>query len=50
MGYSDGCENILFDYYGEFDKWSRCRIIDKKTPIKEIIDILKQPNPPRDDE
>lgn len=39
-GYSDGCENILWDKFGEFDKWSRCNHIDKFTPTNEIIDIL----------
>lgn len=41
-GYSNGCENILWDNWGEFDKWSRCNVIYKSTPIKEIIEILKQ--------
>jgi len=43
-GYSDGCENILFDYFNEFDKWSRCINIPKTTSIDEIIEILKEPN------
>ena len=41
MGYSNGCENILWDRFGEFDKWSRCYEIPKTTPIEEIIEILK---------
>jgi hypothetical protein len=39
-GYSYGEDNILFDKFGEFDKWSRCRQIRKNTPINEIIQIL----------
>jgi len=39
-GYPNGCENILYDFYGEFDKWSRCIEIHKSTPIDEIIKIL----------
>lgn len=39
-GYSNGCDNILWDKFGEFDKWSRCNEIDKKTPNEEIIKIL----------
>lgn len=41
-GYSDGCENILYDYFGEFDKWSRCNWIKKGTDIDEIIKKLKE--------
>ncbi len=44
MGYSKGCKNILWDMYGEFDKWSRCNEIPKTTSIDEIIEILKEPN------
>lgn len=44
LGYSDGCNNILWDEFGIFDKWSRCNQIKKGTPINEIIEILKQPN------
>ena len=43
-GYHIGCENILFDYFGEFDKWSRCRCLSKTTPMEEIIEKLKEPN------
>lgn len=41
-GYQNGCENILWDWFGEFDKWSRCNEIPKNTPIDEIIKQLKQ--------
>jgi hypothetical protein len=41
MGYSNGRDNILFDKFGEFNKWSRCNEILKTTPIDEIIEILK---------
>lgn len=43
MGYSNGCDNILYDYLGDFDKWSRCYEISKDTPIDEIIKILLEP-------
>jgi hypothetical protein len=39
-GYSNGCDNILWDVYGEFDKWSRCNEISKNTSIEEIVEIL----------
>jgi hypothetical protein len=41
LGYSYGCDNILWDYYDEFDKWSRCYEIPKTTNTNEIIEILK---------
>lgn len=41
-GYSDGCENILYDYFGEFDKWSRCNWITKDTDVNEIIKRLME--------
>ena len=41
FGYSNGCENILWDKFEEFNKWSRCEEIPKSTPIDEIISILK---------
>ena len=40
MGYSDGVKEILFDYYDEFDKWSRCMGISKETPNEEIVKQL----------
>jgi len=43
MGYYNGCDNILFDYFGEFNKWSQCNEINKTTPIEDIIKILKEP-------
>lgn len=45
QGYSDGEENILWDKFGEFDKWSRCNHIKKKNSsksIKEIVETLKK--------
>jgi len=42
MGYSNGCKNVLFDRFGEFDKWSRCFEIEKTTPIQEIVNSLKE--------
>ena len=47
MGYVDGCDCILYDYFGEFDKWSRCAGIKKTTPIDEIVKILKEPKDER---
>jgi len=44
MGYSNGCDNILWDKFGEFDKWSRCNEIPKTESIDKIIEILKQEN------
>lgn len=40
-GYSNGCESILWDKFGEFDKWSRCEEILKTTQIENVIKILK---------
>jgi hypothetical protein len=42
FGYSNGCDSILWDRFGEFCKWSRCNEISKTTSIEEIIEILKQ--------
>lgn len=42
MGYTNGMENILWDRFGEFDKWSRCNQISKDKSIEEIINILKE--------
>ena len=44
FGYYNGRANILYDYYGCFDKWSRCEEIPKGTDIEEIIKILKLEN------
>ena len=41
MGYSCGCDNILWNTREDFDKWSCCNEISKKSSIMEIIDILK---------
>lgn len=43
MGYSDGCENILWDKHQEFDKWSKCMHIEKNTN-DDAIEILKEQN------
>lgn len=40
-GYGYGCDNILWDFYDEFDKWSRCYEIPKTTKTTEIIELLK---------
>ena len=39
-GYHNGCDNILFDFYEEFDKWSRCWEIEKTKSPEEIVQIL----------
>lgn len=44
QGYSNGCDNILYDFLGEFDKWSRCIEIPKSSSIDEIVNILKTNN------
>ncbi len=41
-GYQNGCKNILWDKFGQFDKWSKCNRIPKNTPIDEIINELKK--------
>lgn len=43
-GYSNGCDNILWDKYGEFNKWSEYNEISKNTNIDDILDILKSTN------
>jgi len=39
-GYSQGCEWILYEFFGEFNKWSQCIEIHKTTPIDDIIKEL----------
>jgi hypothetical protein len=34
--------NILWNKFGEFNKWSQCNEISKDTEINEIINILKE--------
>jgi len=46
FGYGNGMNNILWDKFGEFDKWSRCNEIPKTTSINEIMDILNTKNEP----
>jgi hypothetical protein len=43
MGYSNGCDNVLYDYFQEFDKWSRCLEISKDLSPKEIVLELLKP-------
>lgn len=50
FGYSYGVESILWDRFGEFDKWSRCNEIPKTTSVEEIIEILTTPNPIEDED
>lgn len=44
QGYSNGCKNILYDYFDEFNKWSRCREVSKTSSIPDILTILMKPN------
>ena len=41
FGYSNGCENILYNWFGEFNKWSDCIEVSKKLSIDEIVAELK---------
>ncbi len=41
QGYSNGCDNVLWDEYGYFNKWSQCRETPKTTNIDEIVELLK---------
>lgn len=43
QGYSYGVKSILFDYFGEFNKWSQCHEIDKDTAPDEVIKLLLKP-------
>lgn len=43
MGYSNGCDNVLFDYFQEFNKWSQCLEISKELPAEEIVKELLEP-------
>lgn len=40
-GYSNGCDNILWDNFGYFNKWSQSREISKSTDIDLIIKLLQ---------
>lgn len=44
-GYGCGCENILYDFFGEFNKWSQCIEIHKSTPIDKVIKELTDDTP-----
>lgn len=39
-GYSDGCDNYLWDYYDEFNKWSQCILTSKTTSNEEFLKEL----------
>jgi len=41
-GYGNGKENILFDYYQEFNKWSQCYEIEKNSSPDEVIASLME--------
>jgi hypothetical protein len=44
MGYSYGVDNILWDAFGYFCKWSRCNEIPKTTSVDDIVKELLKPN------
>jgi hypothetical protein len=44
-GYTDAMENILYDDYDEFDKWSRCKKIPKSNSVNDIINEIIGNNP-----
>ena len=50
MGYHNGKDSILWDRFGEFDKWSRCYQIPKGSSIGEILEVLKSENPKEEEE
>jgi len=39
-GYFNGCDNILWDCFGNFDKWSNSNEISKECSFEEIIEEL----------
>lgn len=43
-GYFNGCDNILWDKFEDFDKWSRCYEIPKTYSTDSIIKILTNSN------
>lgn len=45
-GYGYGCDNILWDFYADFDKWSRCFEIPKTNHTNKIIKILQSKDTP----
>lgn len=42
-GYSCGMNNILFDYFGEFNKWSQCYELSKDMTPEEVVKQLSAP-------
>lgn len=44
-GYQNGCENVLYDFYDEFDKWSQCLEISKDTPVDDIVTMIINDEP-----
>jgi hypothetical protein len=44
MGYGDGTDNILYTKGIDFDKWSRCNLINKQESIGNILEVLKKWN------
>jgi hypothetical protein len=42
MGYGNGRKSILWDWFGEFNKWSQCYEISKETSVDEIVQLLKE--------
>lgn len=48
MGYIDGRDNILYDFFGHFDKWSRCCQIKKTATVEAIVERLTEDKPPEE--
>ncbi len=46
FGYSNGVEDILWDHFDHFDKWSRCEGISKEASPEEIVKILIEEKAP----
>lgn len=42
-GYHSGCDNVLFAYFGHFNKWSQCRELSKDLSVDEIVASLLEP-------
>jgi hypothetical protein len=39
-GYSNGCNNVLFELEEDFNKWSQCQEISKDLSPKEVVELL----------
>lgn len=41
FNYYDGIDNVLFDYKGSFDKWSRCEQVKKPKTMEEVAGVIE---------